>query len=109
MNLPDRYSVHGKRTSSSIRKFFLKVFGLALLIQILFFALCPFFSSLRSIASNGYWVWIVLAINLSGAKGEATMMWPPICGLILGVLVYSLFAAVLFSAVRVLREYATLR
>ena len=51
-----------------------------------------------------YWPWIKIAIDLSGAKGEGAMIWPPVFGLIGGVLIYSLIAALLFLAFKVSRK-----
>lgn len=53
-----------------------------------------------------YWPWIRIAIDFSGAKGEAAMIWPPVVGLMVGVLIYSLVAAILFSAFKMARKTA---
>ena len=51
--------------------------------------------------------WINLAIGISGESGETAMIWPPVFGLVAGVLVYSLIAGVAFSFLKFARTNTT--
>lgn len=91
-----------------LAKSLFKVFGLALLTQVILLGLCIVVPGLGDLLMMSvYWPWINLAITWSGAKGESSMIWPPVYGLILGVLIYSLAAAVLFACFGVLRSRMT--
>jgi len=41
-----------------------------------------------------YWPFMAVAIWLSGATGESPMIWPPVFGILLGLIIYSLIAGV---------------
>lgn len=88
-------------------KLFLAAFGIGVGAQIVLLASGRFVAGLGELLINYvYWPWIQLAIALSGAKGEGSMIWPPVFGLVAGVLIYSLIAALLFLAFKAGRKTA---
>ncbi len=88
-------------------KLFLKAFGVGVGAQIVLLVSSRFVTGLGEfLLTYLYWHWIKIAIGLSGARGEAAMIWPPVFGLIGGVLIYSLIAALLFLAFKVGRKTA---
>ena len=86
-------------------KYLVIVFFLVLGLQLVLLGLCTVIRGMGDLLlTTVYWPWIELAVNLSGAEGEATMIWPPVYGIIMGILFYSLFGAILFSSIKVLRQ-----
>lgn len=88
-----------------VAKSLIKVFALALLGQIVILGLCIVIPGLGDLLiANVYWPWIRFATTWIGAKGESSMIWPPVYGLILGVLIYALAMAILFTGFKVLKN-----
>ena len=75
-------------------KYLLKYFALSFLAQVGLLFACRVVPGLRELLLYIYEPWILLAVNSSTAKGEGSMIWPPFFGLVGGVLIYSLAAAI---------------
>lgn len=89
-------------------RYFLRAFAAGVVVQIVLLVLCKFVAGLGDfLLMYVYLPWIRLAITLSGATGEATMIWPPVFGLVGGLLVYSIVAGIAFSLFKTSRRKVT--
>ena len=89
-------------------KSFLKSFGVGLGLQVLLLVLSKSVAGLGNfLLTYVYSPFINLAIGISGETGETAMIWPPVFGLVAGVLVYSLIAGVAFSFLKFARTSTT--
>ena len=76
-------------------KCFLKYSTIGIGVQIGVLLLSRYINGLGDFfVSYVYWPGIWLAIESTGAKGEGSMIWPPVFGLVGGVIVYSLIVGI---------------
>jgi hypothetical protein len=89
-------------------KSLLESFGVGLVLQVLLLVLCKFVAGLGAFVLTYFYApWINLAISISGEIGESAMIWPPVFGLVGGVLVDSIIVGVAFSFIKIVRRRST--